>query len=61
MGPKTSRDLRDQPPRSDKAQEKRDVAAKEPDKTNDASRDLEHGDGGDIGLPTKPSDISRDD
>ena len=45
MKPKTSRDLPAEPPHRDKERENRAAIAKDADKTNDADRDLVHGDG----------------
>lgn len=39
----------------------REAQIKDAPKTGDDDRDLVHGDGGTIEIPTKPSDISKDD
>jgi len=39
----------------------RETVVEDADETDVADRDLEHGEGGALGLPTKPSDLSHDD
>ena len=48
-------------PRLDKARDMQDVVREAADETGDRNRDLAHGDGGTIGLPTGPADLSKDD
>ncbi len=57
----TSKDLHEAFPRKDKsrkADRTRIVGAPE---TGDEDRDLVHGEGGTFEVPTKPSDLSKDD
>ncbi|WP_292360759.1 hypothetical protein [Mesorhizobium sp.] len=44
------REKQERQPRKDKAQEKREAAAKTPGKTNDWDRDAVHGDGDAVGI-----------
>jgi hypothetical protein len=39
----------------------RKAVIEDADETEGADRDLVHGEGGSIGLPTRPEDISHDD
>ena len=52
-------------PKSDVGKEKarnlREAFIEDADRTDVAGRDLEHGDGGTLDMPTKPSDLSHDD
>lgn len=48
-------------PRKDTERETDRAIIQDADKTEGADRDLVHGDGGTLGLPTKPEDISQDD
>lgn len=59
--PKTSRDLPAEPVREDTARDTRDAAVATADKTGVDDRDLVHGEGGTIDLPTRPGDLARDD
>lgn len=59
--PKTSRDLPGPQPRIDKARETQEAIIEDAGETEDNGRDLVHGDGGTIDLPTKPGDLSKDD
>lgn len=61
MTPKTSNDLPAQAPRKDTLRETREAMVKDADKTDVADRDLVHGEGGTIDLPTKPGDMNHDD
>ena len=61
MQPKSSNDLPSQAPRKDTEKETREAIIKDADKTDGVDRDLVHGEGGTIDLPTKRADISRDD
>ena len=61
MTPRASRDLPGQKPRIDKARETQEALIEDAPETEDRDRDLAHGDGGSIGIPTKPGDLSRDD
>jgi hypothetical protein len=47
-------------PRSDKPRETQDAIIEDAG-TGDEDRDLVHGEGGAIDLPTKPGDLSKDD
>jgi hypothetical protein len=57
----TSRYLPGQKPRIDKERNTREAIAEDAGETEDKGRDLVHGDGGTIDLPTKPGDLSKDD
>ena len=46
-------------PRKDKAQEKREAAAKTPGKTNDWDRDAVHGDGYTVGIEPDSEEAAR--
>lgn len=59
--PKTSRDLPASKPRIDKERETQDAIIEDAGETGDDERDLVHGDGGTIDLPTKPGDLAKDD
>ena len=69
--PRTSRDLPGRKPRIDKGRESRESVSAdagetqdgetEDGETEDLGRDLVHGDGGTIDLPTKPGDLAKDD
>lgn len=59
--PGTSRDVPPRKPRIDNERDKQDAVIEESGETGDTSRDLVHGDGGTIDLPTKPGDLSKDD
>jgi len=59
--PKTSRDLPGAKPRIDKERETQDAIIEDAGETGDDERDLVHGDGGTIDLPTKPGDLVKDD
>jgi hypothetical protein len=48
-------------PQKDTERDTREAIIKDADKTEGADRDLVHGEGGTIGLPTKPADRNRDD
>ena len=71
MTPKTPRETpRDLPgakPRSDDTRrsdhehDTREAIVEDGGDTKDGGRDLVHGDGGTIDLPTKPDDLSKDD
>lgn len=47
-------------PRNDQARDTKPIM-EDADKGNDRERDLVHGEGGTIGLPDNPRNISRDD
>jgi hypothetical protein len=49
------------PPRRGKVHEKENVMAKEANPTNDSDQDLIRVDDGDMGIPTKSSDIGHRD
>ena len=57
----SSNDLKGPAPREDKERDTRQAADKDADENDGKDRDLVHGDGGAIGLPTKPVDIPKDD
>lgn len=59
MTQKTSRNLPEPEPRKDSERDTREAIIADADKTDD--RDLVHGDGGTLDMPTKPGDLSRDD
>ncbi|MCK1266691.1 MULTISPECIES: hypothetical protein [unclassified Bradyrhizobium] len=61
MTPKTSRDLPGQKPRIDGEPDTREAIIPDADETEDQNRDLVHGEGGAIDLPTRPGDLSKDD
>lgn len=58
---KPSRDVPGTPPQTDKARDMRKAIIDDADKSDGRDRDLEHGEGGTLGLPSKPGDISQDD
>jgi len=57
----TSRKTPGPKPRIDKERARQDAIIEDPGETEDRDRDLQHGDGGTIDLPTKPGDLSKDD
>ena len=59
--PKSSQDLPQQRPRIDKDRERHEAVIADAGETEDNTRDLVHGDGGTIDLPTRPGDLARDD
>ncbi|MBK3666803.1 hypothetical protein JJE66_37050 [Bradyrhizobium diazoefficiens] len=61
MTPKTSRNMPGPEPRTDSARDTQQAIIEDADKTDNKDRDLVHGDGGSIDIPTKPDDLSRDD
>lgn len=61
MTPKTSRNLPGSKPRKDKDRDRQEAVIEDAGETEDNGRDLVHGDGGTIELPTKPGDLSKDD
>jgi hypothetical protein len=61
MTPKTSRDLPGQKPRIDGEPDTQEAIISDADETEDRDRDLVHGEGGTIDLPTRPGDLSKDD
>lgn len=61
MTPKTSPNLPGPKPRKDRERDRQEVVIEDAGETEDNSRDLVHGDGGTIDLPTKPGDLSKDD
>jgi len=48
-------------PRKNKARELQRAAIEDADKSDGRDRDLEHGEGGTLGLPSKPGDLNQDD
>lgn len=61
MTPKPSRNLPGPKPHIDKERDSQEEVIEDAGETGDNSRDLVHGDGGTIDLPTKPGDLSKDD
>lgn len=61
MTPKPSRNLPGSKPRIDKERDSQEAVIEDAGQTGDNSRDLVHGDGGTLDLPTKPGDLSKDD
>lgn len=61
MTPKTSRQLPGAEPRNDSERDTQEAMIEDADISEDDKRDLVHGDGGTIGIPTRPGDLSRDD
>ncbi|MGY4503112.1 hypothetical protein ACVWYH_007069 [Bradyrhizobium sp. GM24.11] len=61
MTPKTSHNLPGPKPHIDRECDKQEAVSEDAGETDDNSRDLVHGDGGTIDLPTKPGDLSKDD
>ncbi|MBR0822347.1 hypothetical protein [Bradyrhizobium liaoningense] len=61
MTQKTSRNLPRPKPRIDKERDTQEAIIEDASETDDRDRDLVHGDGGTIDLPTKPGDLSKDD
>jgi hypothetical protein len=59
--PTSWEDLPGPEPRKDTARETREAIVGDADKTDGSDRDLVHGEGGTIDLPTKPRDLNRDD
>ncbi|MFL5238881.1 MAG: hypothetical protein ACJ8EL_14995 [Rhizomicrobium sp.] len=59
--PNSSHDLPKPAVRKERERDLREAVIEDADKTDIADRDLEHGDGGTLGVPTKPSDLSHDD
>ena len=57
----SSRDLPGAKPRIDKERNTQGAIIEDAGETVDRDRDLVHGDGGTIDLPTKPGDLSKDD
>ncbi len=57
----SSNDLKGPAPREDKQRDTRKAVQKDADKNDGKDRDLVHGDGGTIGIPTNRSNISKDD
>ncbi|MET4040402.1 hypothetical protein [Bradyrhizobium sp. RT6a] len=61
MTPKTSRDLPGRKPRIDGEPDTREAIIPDAGETEDRDRDLVHGEGGTVDLPTRPGDLSKDD
>ena len=59
--PQSSEDLPGPEPHKDTERKTREALIKDADKTDGADRDLVHGDGGTIDLPTKSTDVNRGD
>ncbi|MDH2355994.1 hypothetical protein QCM80_35825 [Bradyrhizobium sp. SSUT112] len=58
---KTTRNLPGPKPRIDKERDMQEAIVEDAGETENKGRDLVHGDGGTIDLPTKPGDLSKDD
>lgn len=61
MTPKPSRNLPWPKLRIDKERDSQEAVIEDAGETEDNSRDLVHGDGGTMDVPTKPGDLSKDD
>jgi hypothetical protein len=61
MPTKSSRDLAGPKPRKDEERATREAIIDDADKTDGSDRDLVHGEGGTLDLPTKPGDLNHDD
>ena len=61
MPPKSSREMPGSLPHKDTAREMREAVVEDADKTETEHRDLEHGDGGTLGLPPQSKDLDRED
>jgi hypothetical protein len=61
MTPKTSKNLPGAGPRKDTERDTRNAIIADADKTEGRDRDLVHGEGGTLDMPTKPGDLSKDD
>ena len=59
--PKTSRDSPRQKPHIDKERDTQEAIVEDAGETEDNNRDLVHGEGGTIVVPTRPGDLSKDD
>lgn len=59
--PKSSREMPGPLPRHDKQREMEEAVVQDAAEIGEEDRDSEHGDGGTIGLPVKPSDLPKDD
>ncbi|WP_342739801.1 hypothetical protein [Bradyrhizobium sp. B117] len=59
--PRTSRDLPGPKPRIDEERDTQEAMVEDAGETEDNGRDLVHGDGGTIDVPTKRGDVSKDD
>ena len=59
--PESSRDLPGRDTRTDTARDTREAMIEDAAETDVAGRDLVHGEGGTIDLPTKPDDLNHDD
>ncbi|MCK1408030.1 hypothetical protein IVB40_11015 [Bradyrhizobium sp. 40] len=57
----TSRNLPGRKPRIDKERDTQETVVEDAGDTEDNKRDLVHGEGGTIDLPTSPGDLSKDD
>jgi hypothetical protein len=49
------------PVKTDKERDMQDSIVEDAAKSDGTDRDLVHGDGGTLGLPTKPEDLNQDD
>jgi hypothetical protein len=57
----TLRNLTGPKPRIDKERDTQETVVEDPGDTDNNDRDLAHGEGGTIDLPTSPGDLSKDD
>jgi len=57
----TSPNLPGRKPRSDKERDTQEAVVEDAGDTEDKDRNLVHGEGGTIDLPTRPGDLSKDD
>jgi hypothetical protein len=57
----TSRNLPGRKPRIDKERDTQESVDEDAGDSEDRGRDLVHGEGGTIDLPTRPGDLSKDD
>jgi hypothetical protein len=55
------RDVPTTPVRTDKKRDLQDAIVEDAPQNDGADRDLVHGEGGTLGLPSKPGDLSQDD
>ncbi|WP_440641661.1 hypothetical protein ACSHT2_11465 [Bradyrhizobium sp. PUT101] len=58
---RASRNLPRSTPRIDRERDTQAAVIEDAGETEDKNRDLVHGDGGTIDLPTEPGDLSKDD
>lgn len=61
MIPRMPDDFAARPAKIDKERELREAIIEDAPKSDGDDRDLVHGEGGTLGLPTKPDDLNHDD